>query len=63
MLAFSGEQQYLITLAHCFPSFLGSFSLFQDDLFGEVTMWVMEIAWAAHLGSPPSNLFVPVSLG
>jgi hypothetical protein len=33
------------------------------DSFGEVTLWVTEVAWAARLGSPPSNLFFPVSLG
>ena len=31
--------------------------------FGEVTMWVMEVAWAAHLGSPPSASLSQVSLG
>jgi hypothetical protein len=31
--------------------------------FGEVTMWVMEVAWAARLGSPPSTSLSQVSLG
>jgi hypothetical protein len=57
-LAFSGEQQYLITLAHSFP-FSGPFSLFWDDL----TMWIMEVTWAACLGSPPSTSLSQVSLG
>ena len=31
--------------------------------FAEVTMWVMEVAWAVHLGSPPSASLSWVSLG
>jgi hypothetical protein len=56
MLSFSGEQWYLITLAHSFPfsgPFSGPFSLFWDDL----TMLKCCVgnggAWTLFLGGPP----------